>query len=202
MRDVLERSTRTQVMSLAALFGVWVFLSRAQEQSWGEALDVRWILLLSISAGPLLGLFELYVISALLKWTGGWLGGEAPIDHVRAAVAFGRIPLLWLSLLWIVPLVVLGSDAFTAVERTRVSPPVVLPLGTILTISAVPLLFTIALALLVWIVITAVTCLAEAQGFSAWRALVNHLLAYAFMVLGGILIAVSVAVLYALVTVS
>ena len=125
--------------------------------------------------GPLGGLLRLWISSYLIRWSGSWIGGKATRQHLKTAIAWASVPDVFALALWILALLLLGSDMFTE-EKPR--------------LDAHPMLWIpfIAIALLevvlgVWTLVLLCHTIAEVQGFrSAWRGLGNVVLAGAVIV--------------------
>lgn len=184
MRAALERDSRREMLLLAALLGVALLLVSAVDDRWGETLATGWIVLIIVAGGPPFGVFWVYLMGGLLHWTGRWLGGGASPGRIRQAVAFGGIPMLWIGALTLLLVLLFGGDAFTSAR-------------TDLGVLSWAMVIVIVLLTPVWLflflvapVIIGVKCLAEVQGMTAWRALLNYLLAYSIMIGAGLAIAV------------
>ena len=124
---------------------------------------------IAIVAGAIGGILSLFVFGVLIRWTGRWLGGTASYEQVRAAIAWSLVPYLWVSLMWIPELLLLGEEMFTT-EMPR--------------LEANPVLAFVFLGLVIvelvgvaWALVVYLKCLGQVQGFSAWKALGNLLLA-------------------------
>lgn len=97
-----------------------------------------------------------------------WRTGES--EQVRAAIAWSSVPLIWALLLWIPELVLFGQDLFTSsTPRLDANP-----------LLAVALIGfgLVELTIGIWAIVVFLKCLGQVQGFSAWRALGNALLAF------------------------
>jgi Yip1-like protein len=49
-------------------------------------------MLIAAIAGPIAGIIALYIGSALIRWTGHWIGGKASARTIRAAMAWSTVP--------------------------------------------------------------------------------------------------------------
>jgi hypothetical protein len=123
----------------------------------------------------------LYLFTALLKYTGRWLDGDATTDELRAAYAWSSVPLIWGLLLWIPLGVLLGDHLFRATAEL---------LQSLSMVSAIIILVLIAIKGItdIWGVFTLIKCIAEVQDFSAWKALGNILLAVLVLVVPVLLV--------------
>lgn len=171
MREILDTDPERMVVALAMLGGFSQSLDKASLRNVGEFFSVPVIILIAAIAGSIGGLIWLYAVGGLVRWTGRWIGGHAPAAHVRAAIAWPSVPLVWGLLIWIPELAVAGRELFT-----RETPYLDAHPGAALALAGLAL---IEVAIGVWTVVVFLKCLGEAQGFSAWKALGNILLAFA-----------------------
>ena len=101
----------------------------------------------------------------LIFWTGRWLGGSCPVEHVRCALAWSNVPTVWILPFLIPELALFGKAWFSVEPPTLASDPTLLCLYWGFGV--------IALVVYVWEFIILLKCLGEVQGFSAWRAIGN-----------------------------
>ncbi len=176
LRQIIETDPEYAVIFLAMLGGFFHVLSIASENSLGDAVSFPIILMMAATVGPIGGILFLYLMGLLVSWTGGWLGGEGSSQQVRAALAWGSVPSLWVGLLWVPAVLIFGMDLF-ATET-----PVIESGGPLLAF----LLLGMAVLHLVggiWGFVATLKCVGEAHCFSAWRALLNLFIASAMLVL-------------------
>ncbi len=173
MRAILDTDPKRMVVLLAALAGIGGALDMASLWDLGEMFSVPAIILTSICAGSATGIIMLYLSGALLSWTGTWLKGQATARDARAAVAWSTVPEIWALLLWIPELALYGRGLFVSDMSDLYGRPVLI---------LVYLFFIlIELIISVWAIIVYIKCLAEAQRFSAWKALVNALMVFCIL---------------------
>lgn len=175
VRQIVARDPQYLVIPLACLAGVGRVLDRASMRSMGDDAPTVAILAIAVVAGPLTGIIGLFIGSALIGFTGKWLGGKAPGEHIRTALAWGYVPSIAALVLWIPQLVLFGGDMFTTeMPRLEAQPYLLAPL---LGIAA------LEITLGVWGFILVCNTLAEVQRFrSAWRGLLNLILAGAVII--------------------
>lgn len=169
IQQIVDTNPRHSVLVLAALAGIGDVLNRASVKHLGDHLHWPMILLLAAVIGPIGGILGLYVAGALLRWTGKWLGGNAPIEHVRAAVAWSNVPVIWALTLWVPQIAIFGQELFTA-ETPRISAHPAL-IYSLLGFGVID--FTVG----IWTLVVFFKCLGQVQGFTAWKAVGNSLLA-------------------------
>lgn len=184
IQQIVDANPERLVLFLAAITGISESLDRSSMQSLGDKMELAGILTIAFVAGPFLGILKLYLGGALLRWTGGWIGGHGSPQHIRAAMAWSNVPVIWSMILWIPLFTLFGSQLFTSdvtgLEDSLYMMYIFIGLGV--------LGFVIG----VWAFVVFLKCLGQVQGFSAWRALGNVLLALLIIVLplAGILLLV------------
>ena len=149
----------------------------AQNFSLGEVLSFLPILLGALILSLFIGMLVITVISGLLSWTGGWIGGKASFLQVRAAVAWANVPNTVNILMWLLMVATFGNQVFT---HSFAETPFI---GYQLIVVFFAFLVQVMVA--VWGFIIGLKALGEVQGFSAWKALLNVLIPF-FMVMIGI----------------
>ena len=169
MRYILNDNPRKYIIPLAMIYGVLTALDKASLKSMGDTFSLWSILLIAIVGGSIGGICYVYLDALLLKWTGTWIGGKGTTEQIRAAITWGSIPYIVVSILWIPELILYGKELFTtATPMIDAS----LSLSILLIVLGV-----IEFVFSIWSVIVGLKCLGEVQGFSAWKALGNCILA-------------------------
>lgn len=153
MRHILDNypARLNHVLAICGAFTRVVTYSISWYTWWMTALI--WLSLSIFS-----GLFALYVMGGLLKWTGNWLKGSATFAEVRSALAWAQIPVFIFFLIEQLLLWGVGGD------------------GSNLVYASVYFIFAL------WASIIFLCCLAEAQKFSFMKALINYVLAAIIMI--------------------
>ncbi|HPT17420.1 MAG TPA: YIP1 family protein, partial [Kiritimatiellia bacterium] len=77
IRQIVETNPERLVLSLAAVGGFIEGLTNMASDSKGDDMSLRAILLATLIVGPIMGIVGLWVGGFLLRWTGGWIGGQA-----------------------------------------------------------------------------------------------------------------------------
>ena len=167
--QIVETNPDRLVLLLAAVGGIVEALINASSDSKGENMSLQAILLTSLIGGPLMGVIGLWLGGALLRWTGGWIGGQADSRRIRATLAWANVPLVWSLLLWIPALLLFGAELFAAATP-------ILDASTML--SGLYMVFSFGIGIVsIWAFVVFLHALGEVQGFSAWKALGNSILA-------------------------
>lgn len=113
IRQIVEADPEHLVLFLAAAGGIVQGFANAESKSSGDKMSLAAVLLISLIVGPLMGVFGLWLSGLLLRWTGGWIGGQADARRVRTAVAWSNVPMVWSLLLWIPAILLFGAETFT-----------------------------------------------------------------------------------------
>jgi hypothetical protein len=169
IRQIVDTDPDRHVLLLAAIAGIGTVLDKASTKSTGDHLSLMAILLLAVTVGPIGGVISLYIGGALLRWTGGWIGGRADARDIRSAIAWAGVLAIWAMILWVPELLLFGKELFT--KETPI-----IDASTVLT-TLFWLFAVIEVILGVWATVVFLKCLGEVQGFSAWKALGNCFLA-------------------------
>ena len=168
IRRIVDHDPVHLVLILAMLGGFAQALNNSSSESWGEILSIPVIFLICAIVGAVSGIIGLYVYGALLKWTGGWIGGQGSSVQIRAAIAWSNVPLIWALILWVPKLALFGQDLFTS------------EMSNFATNQSLRLLFFVFIIIEViigiWAFIIQLKCIGEVQKFSAWKALGNVIL--------------------------
>jgi hypothetical protein len=159
IRRIVETDVRYQVTFLAILSGALIWLERRWSNP-STAAAFPMLVVIAVIVGALLGIVELYVNGALLKWAGAALGGVGSYPEVRAALAWSRVPVIVAVSIGVLA-ILLGTDG-----------PM---LGGEASSSGASLLLVHG-ALVMWGFIVMLKCIGEVHRFSAWRALGSILL--------------------------
>jgi Yip1-like protein len=172
-RARLDRDPRRWVVAIAGLEGLAAFTVNLQEKRdtfYGRGVGLAVLLAFCVLL-PALGALGMLAHGRLLLWTGKLLGGRAAPREIHAAFAWSQLPLVVAAL----PLVAEIPLRAAAAEAEPVPGWLDAALAG-LEGAAEALLALAVLAALAGLVLY-VKFLAEAQRFSAWRALANHVLA-------------------------
>lgn len=116
---------------------------------------------LMVVLGTLFGCLRLWVGSFFLAWTGKWLDGKATRRQIMPAMAWPQVIFIPASCLFAAPMILLMFGVLN--EQVF---DIWMPLGSLTGITGI-----------IWGLIVYLKCLGEAQGFSAWLAFANTILA-------------------------
>ncbi len=154
IRRIVATDVRYQVTFLAILSGALIWLERRWSNP-STAAAFPMLVVIAVIVGAIVGIIELYVNGALLKWAGAALGGVGSYAEVRAALAWSRVPVIVAFSIGILA-ILLGTDG-----------PM---LGGAYSNSGASV-FLLHAALVTWGFIVMLKCVGEVHRFSAWRAL-------------------------------
>jgi len=175
IQQIVAADPQRLVILLSILIGIIQVLDRASSRSLGDRLPLSAILATALVAGPISGVIGLYLYAWVVHATGRALAGTGSRPNIRAALAWGNVPALWASLSWIPALAVLQIEMFTT-ETPRIES----------SLFHLLMLFGVGVAQFVggvWSMFAICKALGQVQGFSAWKALGNVVLAALALVL-------------------
>ncbi len=162
IRRIVDSDPTRHVLALAAagpgltsLLGQWSAVMNGTANP--SVLWPLWVAFnVAFQAG--LGIIFLYINGAILKWSGGLLGGTASRVEMRAALGWSQVPA-------IVAIIVLLLALFAGVPM-----PNVLPGGRLQIDPAFYKVMVVAGVLGIWGFFISLKCIGEVHRFSAWRA--------------------------------
>jgi len=173
IQHIIDTNPTYLVLALLALTGVAMGISAASAEGWGYDMSLLWVFLIIATIFPLVTILVLYLVSALTRWTGTWLGGKATQEQIRAAYAWCYIPVIATIALYVPLFMFYGFDLFNYQHTTFSEPYSIVPVQTGIAFSIVAVA---EIFLSVWSFVISLHCLGQVQGFSAWRALGNQAL--------------------------
>lgn len=188
IQAIIDTDPTRSVLMLTALMGIAEMLRRAVSMHMSDQYGWPWIVVLSVVWGPLLQAVGLYLSAALLSVTGRWIGARGNAQQLRAAIAWSRIPAIWSIAVWGVGAALFGEVFFTeaALAAQADSPASLVAFGMRVWI----------VVLQAWSAVLYAECVAQVQGFSAWRALLNTFLAAMVLIVPGVLVLLALSMLF------
>lgn len=169
IQQIVDTNPKYLVLALAAAVGFSQMLDNAVMDNLGDTLEWPIIFITAAIGGSIVGLIGLYIGGALIRWTGTWIGGTSSQENIRAAMAWSTVPVVCALVLWVPEIALFGQELFTTETPTLDAKPesaLVLLLFGLIEITAG-----------IWSIVLSLQCLGQVQGFSAWKALGNLLLA-------------------------
>jgi len=177
IQEIIQFNPKFRFVILSFLYGLPMLLHMAQNISLGERFTTGGISIVALILATFAGMLGLTIAAGLVYWTGKWIGGTGNYHQVRAAVSWSNVPNIISIIVWAILIFTFGKEVFMEDfgEQTFASTQMALVTGS-LVIQAI---------LSIWSFIILVKGLGEAQGFSAWKGVLNVLIPF-FLV--GILI--------------
>lgn len=101
IRWIVETNPSYGIFWLAGVYILQSLLFFLNFWSIGFKFSHYAILIPSFLAAPLLGVLWIWFYGWILRSTGRWFGGKAPASHIRAALAWSRLPAGLSLLVWV-----------------------------------------------------------------------------------------------------
>jgi len=171
IRSIVSADPKFRFLLLSAIYGLPLAFNLVQSFALTNVIPLWAILIGSLVVCTFLGVVGISLSAWLLQFTGRWIGGKANYQTVRAAVAWSNVPNVVTILMWAVLLVVFGEQVFNSNFSQ----------GQFIGYQA-GILFLVMLVetiISVWSFIILLNALAEVQGFSVWRAILNVVIPFA-----------------------
>jgi len=173
VRKIVEFNPKFRFLALSFLHGIPMVFYLAQDLSLGDTFSLAGIIIVSLILAIFLGMLSITIGAALLYWTGKWIGGKGSFYPVRAAVSWSNVPNIVIILCWATLIFFFRHQVFLAAFQKGEF------VGAALAIYGVVLLVQAVMS--IWSLIILIKGLAEVQGFSAWKGLLNVLIPF-FMI--------------------
>ncbi|MCB1116697.1 MAG: YIP1 family protein [Chlamydiia bacterium] len=168
IRAILEYNKNFRIILLSAFYGFQYLLQSVQYFSLGQSTSLPLILLFCVIFAIPAGYIMFNVMSAFYFWIGKLIKGKGSFKEVRAATVWSSVPMVISCLIWIILMIFHGNNLFVAGYETHL-------VGGAALLSMV--FGVVQLAIGIWGLIIFLHALGEVQGFSAWMALLNAVLA-------------------------
>lgn len=171
IQKIAQRQEKPLFFFLSSFYGWPITLQIAQNNNLSEALPFWGVLGLTLVVAPFVGMLAFYIASGLLYWTGKWLGAVGSFYSIRSAVSWANITSVVSVLTWMVIVFVFKDSTFCS---NFIQMPMSIALARVLMG-----VFALQLVVSVWTICLFVASIAEVQGFSVGRALINIVAAVA-----------------------
>lgn len=175
IRKIVEFNPKYRFAVLSFLHGLPMLFYMAQDLSLGDTFSVAGIVLVCLILSTFLGMLSITIGAALFYWTGKWIGGQGSYYPVRAAVSWSNVPNIVIIFTWLALLFFFRHQVFLAAFQKGQF------VGAAFTIYAIILLTQAVMS--IWSFVILVKGLAEVQGFSAWKGLLNVLIPFFMIVI-------------------
>jgi hypothetical protein len=154
---------------LAAIYGFCSLMNMFQSMMLGNAMGVAGILILGVILAPFWGWLTFTVWSGFVLWVGKWFKGSGSFKAVRASYAWSCVPIVVNVPLWLLMVALFGRQLFLNFPDAHL-----LPTGLVTLMFVI---LTVKVVLAVWSLVIYLNALAEVQGFSVIRAILNVVVA-------------------------
>ena len=174
IRSIVNTNPRSRFAFLSAIYGLPVALNLAQSLSLAASVPAWAIIIGALVICTFLGMIGISISSWLLHIVGRWIGGKGNFLTVRAAVAWSNVPNIATILLWAVLLGCFGGQVFN--KNFSQMHYIGYQAGVLFLIMLIETIVSI------WGFIILLNTLAEVQGFSIWKSLLNILIPFVAVV--------------------
>jgi hypothetical protein len=164
VRALVHSKPSYGVFYLAAIYMLQSFFFYFNWWSLGLNSEYYTLFLTGVILSPLVGFVWLYYIGWIFRLTGRMLSGDAPASHLRAAIAWAKIPYSINALMWFILILMNPDQVFI---QDGGGP------------SSVFVNF-ISLILAVWSLVLLIQSVSEVQQFTVGRSILNVLFAWIF----------------------
>lgn len=151
---------------LAWVIGMCYLLTRAQSLQLSQLYAYGYVVLVAAILAIPVGYLMMYVSSFFIYWAGKIFKGKASYLQLFSANAYAKVPEMFVLISWAILVVVLGPVAFMQ-SGLYVQLPVF-----------VMVMLVLQLFFQVWAFIISLHTIGQVQGFSAWMALWNIIIAF------------------------
>lgn len=174
IRAIVNYNPHFRFGVLSVIYGLPAMFHMAQNLSLGTQFPISVILIGALAFAFIFGMIGISVASALLFWTGKWLGGQASFLELRAAVSWANVTNLVPIFLWVILTIIYGSNIFIGQFMQN--------LIAQQDLATVFPFFFIQMVVAVWSLVILFKAIGEVQGFSAWKALLNALIPFIIVI--------------------
>lgn len=168
IRQVIDHDPDSKLFVLSLIYGLPMMFYYAQNASLGQTSSVSTILLIALIGAVIIGYIGINIGSALLYFTGKWIGGKASFKQVRASVAYSNVTNIVSIAIWLILMSMFKESVFKA------DFPYASSLGNFALLMNT--IFLVQLVVAVWSIVIFIASLSETQGFSSFKAVINTLL--------------------------
>jgi hypothetical protein len=162
IRRIVETNPTRNVVALAAIGPAVGALSNQWSKALADTtnLSALWPIevAFSVAFAAVLGVVSLFISGAILKWSGGLLGGVASRVELRAALAWAQVPAIAAEVILLIAVLEGIAIPNAAAAAALQIDPAFYKVGVVEGVLAI------------WGSIVGVYCIAEVHRFSAWRA--------------------------------
>lgn len=171
VREIINYNVKYRFFALSLLYGLPTLFQTAQNFSLGGVFTLPAIIFLCLILAPLIGAIGFIICTALLTWTGRWLGGKGRFLEVRCAVSWTSATNLVTVLIWALLIFQFKQIIF---YEGFVKMPMTVSESAWLSVY-----FLVQLVVAIWSFILLLLAISEVHAFSVWKSLLNIVIAFA-----------------------
>ncbi len=186
--QVVAENPNRSLWGLAWIYGFCSLMNMFQSMVLGTALGMIAIVILAAILAPFWGWINFSVWSWVVHGIGKWFKGRGTFQTVRAAYAWSCVPILLNIPLWLLMVVLFGHQLFLNYPDAHL-----IPQGTVAILFVI---LVIKVVLAIWSLVIYLNALAEVQGYSILKAILN--IVVAGVILGIVLFVIWSLLIYAL----
>ena len=168
IRGIINTNPDSKLFLLSLIYGLPMMFYYAQGSSLGQSYRLSTILLISLIGAVIIGYIGINIGSALIFFTGKWIGGKASFKQVRASIAYSNVTNIVSIAIWLFLMMLFRQSVFLA------DFPYASSLGDFAFIMNS--IFLVQLVVAIWSMVIFVASLSETQGFSVFKSIINTLL--------------------------
>jgi hypothetical protein len=168
IRALVRYNLTHRFLLLSAIYGFQYVIQASQYLSLGRDYSLFFILFISLILAVPVGYIMFNITSFFILWIGKLLKGKGSFKEVRAATYWSSVPIIATLILWGILMVTHGNSLFVAGYEKGVTEA-----GAIINV----IVAILQIILGVWMIVIFLQMLGEVQGFSAWKALLNVIMA-------------------------
>ena len=174
IRSIVQVNPKFGFLLLSAVYGLPIAFNFVQSFALSTVIPLWAIIIGSLVVCTFIGVIGISICACLLQIVGKWLGGQGNFQTVRASVAWSNVPNFVTIVMWIVLLGVFGGQVFNK-DFSQMS-FIGYEAGVVFLVMLIETIVSI------WGFIILINALAEVQGFSIWKALLNVIIPFVVVV--------------------
>src|SRR5437899_130491 len=110
IRAIVNFNPKYRFIPLSFLHGLPMLFYWAQNLSLGATASLMGIIIGSLILAVFLGMLSITIGSALVLWTGKWIGGKSSYYPIRAAISWSCVPNVLIIIIWAILIFLFGNN--------------------------------------------------------------------------------------------
>jgi hypothetical protein len=180
---IVDVNPNRSLWLLAWIYGFLSLLNGSQSLEVGKPVHFLLLLLSAIVLAPLWGMFIFSFWSWVVHMVGKLLKGRGSFSYIRAAFAWSCVPLTVNIALWFLGLALFGRVVLQTAQPT--TGPMIIMMFILIA----------KVVVMIWSLVIYINALAEVQGFSIGRSIINIVLSWIAIGVAAALILMGIAFL-------